>query len=65
MVYSRRDIVWAPDPFKSNSSPRPWLIISDDVMPFPGDLLCVACTRSDYPGLNYEISDARGESPAP
>lgn len=62
MVYTRQDLVWAPDPFKSRSSPRPWLIISDEKMPFPGDLLCVACTRSAYPTLNYELKSPQFES---
>lgn len=45
---TRCDLVFAPDPFKSGGTPRPWLVISDSAMPFPGDLLAVACTRSDY-----------------
>lgn len=64
MRYSRQDLVWAPDPFKSNASPRPWLIISDGQMPFPGDLLCVACTRSKYQNLNYEVTSNHFESGA-
>lgn len=55
MTFTRGDLVFAPDPFKSGANPRPWLIVSDDEMPFPGDLLCVACTRSEYP-VNYEIT---------
>lgn len=62
MAYTRQDLIWAPDPFKSGSSPRPWLIISDSQMPFPGDLLCVACTRSEYPSLNYELRSNHFES---
>lgn len=30
-------------------------------MPFPGDLLCVACTRSDYT-VNYEVTSKHFES---
>lgn len=30
-------------------------------MPFSGDLLCVACTRSDYP-RNYELTEDLFES---
>lgn len=55
MRYTRQDLGFAPDPFKTGSNPRPWLIISDDEMPFPGDLLCAACTRSDY-DINYELT---------
>lgn len=62
MVYTRQDLVWAPDPFKSSSTPRLWLVISDGQMPFPGDLLCVACTRSAYPSLNHEVTSDRFES---
>lgn len=55
MTFSRQDLVFAPDPFKVGTNPRPWVIVSDDEMPFPGDLLCVACTRSEYP-MNYEVT---------
>lgn len=61
MRVARRDLVFAPDPFKSSSNPRPWLVVSDDEMPFPGDLLCAACTRSEY-DFNYEIRDVHFES---
>lgn len=59
--YERQDLVFAPDPFKSGSNPRPWLIISGDQMEFPGDMLCVACTKSSYPA-NYEITPDMVES---
>lgn len=55
MTFSRRDLVFAPDPFKAGTNPRPWVIVSDEEMPFPGDLLCVACTRSGY-ATNYELT---------
>lgn len=55
MRYTRQDLVFAPDPFKTGAKPRPWLIISDETMPFPGDMLCVACTRSEYP-MNFEVT---------
>lgn len=61
MKYGRQDLVFAPDPFKSASTPRPWLIISDDAMPFPGDMLCAACTRSSFP-MNHEIEEQHFES---
>ena len=62
MGYSRRDLVWAHDPFKSTGSPRPWLIIAFETMPFPGDLLAVACTRSEYPSLNHKLESRHFES---
>jgi len=55
MTFSRADLVFAPDPFKVGTNPRPWLIMSDEELPFPGDLLCAACTRSDY-AMNYEVT---------
>lgn len=61
MRYGRCNLVFAPDPFKPGTNPRPWVIVSDDQMPFPGDMLCVACTRSDYPD-NYEITAETFES---
>lgn len=61
MKVARQDLVFGPDPFKVGTNPRPWLIISDEEMPFPGDLLCVACTRSAYP-MNYEVTGDLFES---
>lgn len=58
---TRCDLVFAPDPFKNGGTPRPWLVISDSRMPFPGDLLTVACTRSDYPD-NHQITPSTFES---
>lgn len=62
MAYSRRDLVWALDPFKSTGSPRSWLIIADETMPFLGDLLAVACTWSEYPSLNRKLEPRHFES---
>ena len=59
--YTRQDLVFAPDPFNDGSNPRPWLVIADDAMPFPGDFLGLACTRSSYPD-NYEITAREFES---
>jgi hypothetical protein len=61
MTFSRADLVFAPDPFKVGTNPRPWVVISDNGMPFPGDLLCAACTRSDYP-MNHELTEDVFES---
>ncbi len=56
MRNERGDVVFAPDPFKPSDNPRPWLILSADPMPFPGEFLCAALTHSEYPA-NYEVQD--------
>jgi mRNA-degrading endonuclease toxin of MazEF toxin-antitoxin module len=59
--FTRCDLVFVPDPFKGSSNPRPWVIITDSKMPFPGDVLTLACTRSDYPD-NHEVTSQDLES---
>lgn len=49
----RGDVVWAPDPFKSESgNPRPWLIVSDEQLPYStAESIGVAfTTQSHHPG---------------
>lgn len=48
MRNGRGDVVFAPDPFKSGNDPRPWLILSADSMPFPGEFLCAGLTHTEY-----------------
>ena len=62
----RGTVVWAPDPFKTDSgNPRPWLIISDERLPYPDkESIAVAfTTQSHHPGSLTVSSDAwvRGE----
>lgn len=62
----RETVVWAPDPFKTGSgNPRPWLVISDDRLPYPDtESIAVAfTTQSHHPGSLTVPSDAwiRGE----
>lgn len=63
---SRGEVVWAPDPFKAGSgNPRPWLIVSDDRLPYPDEeSIAVAFTsQSHHPGSFTVPSEAwvRGE----
>lgn len=62
----RGEVVWAPDPFKSNSgNPRPWLVISTDRLPYPDEesIAVAFTTQSHHPGSFAVPSDAwvRGE----
>lgn len=62
----RGTVIWAPDPFKPDeSNPRPWLIVSDERMPYPeAESIAVAfTTQSRHPGSLAVPSDAwiRGE----
>jgi hypothetical protein len=52
----RGDVIFAPDSFKPSENLRPWVVLAAESMPFPGDFLCAAVTRSDYP-INYELKD--------
>ena len=66
MRTGRGDVVFAPDPFRPSENPRPWVVLSAESMPFLGDFLCVAVTRSEY-AMNYELKDehwAEGGQPS-
>ena len=54
MRNERGDVVFGPDPFKLGDDPRPWLILSVDSMPLPGEFLCAGLTSTEY-SVNYEI----------
>jgi mRNA-degrading endonuclease toxin of MazEF toxin-antitoxin module len=65
-MVNRETVVWAPDPFKSDSgNPRPWLVVSDDRLPYPDqETIAVAfTTQSHHSGSLAVPSDAwvRGE----
>ena len=54
-------VVWAPDPFKATGgNPRPWLIISDERLPYPeSESIGVAfTTQSHHPGSMAVPSEA-------
>ncbi len=62
----RGDVVWAPDPFKSNGgNPRPWLVVSSEQLPYPDEesITVAFTTRSHHPGSFAVPSEAwiRGE----
>ena len=46
------DVVWAPDPFGSESedrNPRPWLVISTETLPYPDEeSIAVALTTQSH-----------------
>ena len=58
--------MWAPDPFKAGGgNPRPWLIVSDERLPYPEDesIAVAFTTQSHHSGSIAVPSDAwvRGE----
>lgn len=49
---------WAPDPFRSGSKPRLWLVLAAESLPYAGqEYICAALTTSDLPD-NVEVGDA-------
>lgn len=57
-AYERGDVVWAPDPYRSGSNPRLWLVLAAESLPYPGEeYVCCALTTSDLPA-NHAVGDA-------
>lgn len=57
-AFERGDVVWAPDPFRSGSNPRLWLVLAAEGLPYPGEeYVCAAFTTSDLPE-NHAVDDA-------
>lgn len=51
------DVFWAPDPYKTGSDPRPWLVLAADTIPYAGEeYVCAGLTLSDLPE-NVELED--------
>ncbi|WP_435194438.1 hypothetical protein [Natronomonas sp. EA1] len=64
--YRAGDVFWAPDPFRTGSNPRLWLVLAAERLPYPGEeYVCAALTTSDLPA-NHELGDAwvSGRNPA-
>ena len=52
------DVVWAPDPYRSGSNPRPWLVLSADAIPYRGEeYICAGLTLSDLPA-NVAVTES-------
>ena len=52
------DVVWAPDPYRTGSNPRPWLVLSADAIPYSGEeYICVGLTLSDLPA-NIAVTES-------
>jgi hypothetical protein len=66
MSYRRGDVVWGPDPFKSDENPRPWLILNNDTHPF-GDEEYMTVTLTTTPhDQGIPLNDADwGQRPHP
>lgn len=55
--YRKGDVAWAPDPFRTGSTPRLWLALAAENLPYRGEeYVCAALTTSDLPA--YEVGDA-------
>jgi len=55
--YQKGDVLWAPDPFREGSNPRLWLVLSTELLPFPGEeYLCAALTTSAL-SANHRVGD--------
>ena len=52
------DVVWAPDPYRTGSNPRPWLVLSADAVPYRGEeYICAGLTLSDLPA-NIAVTES-------
>jgi hypothetical protein len=57
-AYRNGDVFWAPDPFRQGATPRLWLVLVAEQLPYPGEeYVCAALTTSDLPA-NYEVGNA-------
>lgn len=63
VAFDRGDVVWGIDPFKSNDGgsgivPRPWVVISDESVPFhPEQYRCVTLTSRTWHERSIPIDD--------
>lgn len=65
-AYQAGDVFWAPDPYRTGSNPRLWLVLAAEQLPYAGEeYICAALTTSELPA-NYEVGDAwaAGRDPA-
>lgn len=56
----RNQVVWAPAPFKSGDTARPWLIVASDRLPYPNEesIAVAFTTQSQHSGSLTVPSDA-------
>lgn len=59
MKYQRGDVVWAIDPYRSGSNPRPWVVISNTSLPYANQeyIALVLTTHSHSGGRRLTASD--------
>ena len=51
MKYQRGDVVWAIDPYRSESNPRPWVLISNNLLPYAdSEYIAMILTTKSHPG---------------
>lgn len=51
MTYQRGDVVWAADPYRSGSNPRPWVVISNATWPYAEqEYIALVLTTHSHPG---------------
>jgi hypothetical protein len=55
--YQHGDVFWAPDPFRTGSNPRLWLVLAAEGLPYAREeYICAALTTSELP-QNAELGD--------
>jgi mRNA-degrading endonuclease toxin of MazEF toxin-antitoxin module len=56
MNYQRGDVLWAIDPYRSGSNPRPWVLISNETLPYADqEYIALALTTKSHPG-SYQLT---------
>ncbi|EMA41565.1 type II toxin-antitoxin system PemK/MazF family toxin [Halococcus hamelinensis] len=51
MTYQRGDVIWAVDPYRSGSNSRPWVLISNDSLPYAdSEYIAMILTTKSHPG---------------
>ena len=51
MKYQRGDVVWTVDPYRSGSNSRPWVLISNNTLPYAeSEYIALILTTKSHPG---------------
>jgi len=54
---NRGDVVWARDPFREGSNPRPWVVVASSSLPYSAeDSVAVALTTSSHHTNSLQLS---------
>lgn len=56
-VFQKGDVFWTLDPFRQGGTPRLWLVLAAENLPYRGEeYICAALTTSDLPA-NFEVGN--------